>query len=262
MLVSDVMTTELMTCGPEENLVAVGDRLDEGGLSAAIVIDNSEVVGLVGKETFIANLHIICDEKPLETYCVSDFMSQDVIPLNSDDDLYDAIDRIQNLTKHVDRLPVISDGKLVGVLSKKNLTQLYADMMGGKHKVRDIMHFNPSTVESYDSLDKVIDEMKISGAKSVLVMDGIHLSGIITIKDISINLFREKKVCKRTNAVSLLTAEDIMSRNPITINEKMDSALAAQLMIEKEFGSLPVVNGELKGILTRTDLLKGFQLEK
>jgi CBS domain-containing protein len=259
MLVSEVMSKDFLTVGPEDNAVEVGDMLEQRSKSGAVVVRDSEILGLISKETFIANLHILCGN-PIESFLVRDFMEADIIPLKADDDILDAVDRIQTLPKQLDRLPVVSDGRLVGVLSKVDLTELYCNEMKGRFKVRDIMHYSPVSVESYDSFSKVVEEMKLSGAKSVLVMEGRNLAGIITVKDISINLFREKRVSQREDAVSILTAGDVMTSSLTTISEKEDSAKAAGVMVEKKIGNLPVVNGELKGILTRTDLLKGYQL--
>ncbi|MFH1403997.1 MAG: CBS domain-containing protein [Candidatus Altiarchaeota archaeon] len=262
MNVSDVMSKDYLTVGPDDNVVDVGTELDKKNLSGAVVLSDSKILGVVSKETFIANLHVLGGDTHMESCLVKDFMEANIIPLKADEDIFAAVDKLQDLPKQLDRLPVISEGRLVGVLSKTELTELYAKDMKGRFKVRDIMHYNPPTVESYDTLESVIAEVKSSGTKSVLVMEGKNLSGIITIRDLSLNIFREKKTCGRVDALSMLIAEDVMTRSLITISEKQDSAEAAGLMVEKGIGSLPVVNGELKGIVTRTDLLKGYKLIK
>ncbi|MFC2163106.1 CBS domain-containing protein [Candidatus Altiarchaeota archaeon] len=259
MLVSDVMSGDVLTVGPDDSALDIGNLLDEQNVSGAIVTDDGRVLGVISKETFIAHLKIISEE-PIESFLAKDFMEANLISLKSDEDLFDAVERIQSLPTHVDRLPVVEDDKLVGVLSKTELTELYPSILAGRFKVRDLMHYNPSTMESYEPLTKVVEEMNLSGVKCVLVMEGTSLVGLITVKDVSLAMFREKKICKRTEPASVLSAADIMSRALVTVPGSMDSAEAAQLMVDKKIGNLPVVDDTLSGMLTRTDLLKGFQL--
>jgi CBS domain-containing protein len=51
-----------------------------------------------------------------------------------------------------------------------------------------------------------------------------------------------------------------MTRDPVTTIMKADAASAAQIMSQRNFGALPVVERALEGIITRTDLLKGYKL--
>jgi len=54
-----------------------------------------------------------------------------------------------------------------------------------------------------------------------------------------------------------LRAEDLMTRDPVTIKEDASIAEAAKIMWKKRIGSLLVVdeNGKLKGIVTERDLV-------
>jgi CBS domain-containing protein len=160
----------------------------------------------------------------------------------------------------VDRLPVISDGEVVGLLSKVDLTAVFAEHLSGRFRVGDLMHYNPVTVFDYTPLTKVVEDMKGMGVKRVLVMSGDNLAGIISVRDLSLALFRQKRQQQSVDPRSVLTAEDIMSRNIITAAKSDDAAHAAQIMVEKEIGGIPVLDGRLDGIITRTDLLKGYQL--
>jgi CBS-domain-containing membrane protein len=55
----------------------------------------------------------------------------------------------------------------------------------------------------------------------------------------------------------MLTAEDIMTRDVVTVSPDTEIAHAARLLLEKGFNGLPVVeeSGKLVGILCRTDLI-------
>ncbi|GAB7080684.1 CBS domain-containing protein [Megalodesulfovibrio paquesii] len=55
----------------------------------------------------------------------------------------------------------------------------------------------------------------------------------------------------------MLTAKDIMSKNPVTVTPSTDVATAARIMLENHFNGLPVVDeaGLLKGIVTQSDCI-------
>jgi acetoin utilization protein AcuB len=50
----------------------------------------------------------------------------------------------------------------------------------------------------------------------------------------------------------------IMTPNPVTVTSQVRIEHAARIMLDARFGSLPVVDGELVGIVTYTDLLRAF----
>ena len=55
----------------------------------------------------------------------------------------------------------------------------------------------------------------------------------------------------------MLKAQDIMTKDPITLRPGDDIAAAARIMIEKRINGLPVVDeaGALVGVLTQSDLV-------
>jgi len=57
-----------------------------------------------------------------------------------------------------------------------------------------------------------------------------------------------------------LTVSEVMSDSPVTIRAGESVEQAAQIMIEKRIGCLPVVDGEgrIEGILSETDLLQAL----
>ena len=50
----------------------------------------------------------------------------------------------------------------------------------------------------------------------------------------------------------------IMTPDPVTVTSETRIEHAARLMLDARFGSLPVVDGTLVGIVTYTDLLRAF----
>lgn len=55
----------------------------------------------------------------------------------------------------------------------------------------------------------------------------------------------------------MLTAQDIMTKNPITIGPEASIGEAVKILLEKRFNGLPVVNAEgaLLGVICQSDLV-------
>lgn len=82
-------------------------------------------------------------------------------------------------------LPVTSGGKLVGVLSQRDihLFDSLTDLKPEEVSVEDAMTSNPVVVSPGESLDRVASRMATEHIGSVLVADGGRLCGIFTAVD-------------------------------------------------------------------------------
>jgi CBS domain-containing protein len=110
-----------------------------------------------------------------------------------------------------------------------------------------------------------------------VVTDGEKPVGIVAASDIALAQFEEPsegvkqrrvKFTRRAERagrprrryvkyVALLTAEDVMKPELLTVGADEDAARAAELMLSHGISGLPVVKGEkLVGIVTKTDLTK------
>lgn len=259
MQVKDVMSKEVLKVAAGDSALDTGVKMDSCEMSAAVVEEAGKLLGIVSKETFISNITRFCDT-PIQSLKVEDFMEADIDTVEAEDDLSAAVDKLLTAKSIVDRLPVLADGAVVGLISTTDLTHIFAGEMEGRFKVADLMHYNPLTVSDYTPLSKVVDDIINLGVKRVMVMSGEKLVGIISVKDISLMVFREKVAFKGLDPMPHINAEDTMTRNPITVSKKADASEAAKVMVEKSIGGIPVVGDRLEGIITRADLLKGYQL--
>jgi CBS domain-containing protein len=92
-------------------------------------------------------------------------------------------------------------------------------------------------------------------SRIVVVKDRTPL-GILTEKDIARFLYSEVP----SRRLDEIMVKEIMSKDLVTVQENSDSRKCAGLMLEKGISSLIVVDGNknLKGILTKTDLLYAY----
>ncbi|HVP60397.1 MAG TPA: CBS domain-containing protein [Myxococcaceae bacterium] len=106
------------------------------------------------------------------------------------------------------------------------------------------------TVQDTDSVAAAETAMKLASVRHVPVVDAKqNLVGILSVRDVLEALARGKK--------QVLVGE-YMTRNVVTVTPETPVHRAIDLLLEHEFGSLPVVgaDGHLVGIVTETDLVR------
>ncbi len=96
--------------------------------------------------------------------------------------------------KGVGALPVISNGKLVGIISERDIiTKVVATGSNPSHTlVTDTMTPNPTFVTPKDNLEHCLDLMEEGRFRHLPVIDDGKLTGMISVRDILVALLREK----------------------------------------------------------------------
>lgn len=128
--------------------------------------------------------------------------------------------------------------------------------------VRDIMSKSPITVASDTPVLEARNLMVKEHIRHLLVTDGSLLTGIVTDRDIRLNLPSQAttlSVWEINYLLTKLTVGNVMSHSVLTVGPDRDARDAARLMLDHKIGALPVVDtGRLIGIVTETDLLRAF----
>jgi acetoin utilization protein AcuB len=98
--------------------------------------------------------------------------------------------------------------------------------------------------------------------RHLLVTEGSKLLGIVTDRDIRLNLpspATSLSVWEINYLLARMTVDSVMTRAVVTVDPRRDVRSAAQLMLDHKIGALPVVDGgTLIGIITETDLVRAF----
>ena len=114
--------------------------------------------------------------------------------------------------------------------------------------VRDVMTTRLVTIGPETPCDKarrLMDEHRI---RHLPVAAGGKLVGMVSDRDVR----------SASSGPSGTLAGQIMTPNPVTVMSDTRIEHAARVMLDARFGSLPVVDGDLVGIVTYTDLLRAF----
>ena len=129
-------------------------------------------------------------------------------------------------------------------------------------KVRDLMTIScvtaPPTMPVLEARQLMIEKR----IRHLLVSEGPKLVGIVTDRDIRLNLpspATSLSVWEINYLLARMTLASVMTKNVVTVESGREATEAAQLMLDHKIGALPVVDrGLLVGIITETDLLRAF----
>jgi acetoin utilization protein AcuB len=129
-------------------------------------------------------------------------------------------------------------------------------------KIRDIMTTPPITVGLEMPVLEAQQLMATNRIRHLPVTDAGRLMGIVTDRDIRLNLpspATSLSVWEVNYLLARLTVESAMRRAVITVDPGREATEAAQIMLDHKIGALPVVDaGALVGIVTETDMLRAF----
>ncbi len=107
------------------------------------------------------------------------------------------------------------------------------------------------SVTSSTSISGVVDVLATKGIGAVLVVDHGELVGILSERDIV------RSLAHRAAQTLELTAAELMTHNPITATPETTTEQAMEIMTERHFRHLPIVeNGKLTGLVSIGDVVK------
>ncbi len=126
--------------------------------------------------------------------------------------------------------------------------------------VRELMTAPPEIVTpelDLAELAEIMEQRRIRHAP--VVNDEGQLVGLVSHRDLVQGALRERDatLSEQREALELRSVEDVMTREPQTIDPDDDVKAAASLMLENKYGCLPVMDNErLVGILTEADFVR------
>jgi CBS domain-containing protein len=151
MRASDIMTTDVITVSPETTVQALAALLAERGISGAPVVDtNGALLGIVSEGDLLHRAEIGTARRHrvrrrswwLDHFAsdlardyirshgrtVADVMTRDVASVTEDTDLADVAAVLE--ARRIKRVPVVRDGKPVGIITRANIVRALAATQG------------------------------------------------------------------------------------------------------------------------------------
>ena len=132
-------------------------------------------------------------------------------------------------------------------------------------RVRDLMTEMPFTVRRTTPLLEASTRLRHRHIRHLLVVDDGRLVGIVTDRDIRLNLPSPAgpvSIWELGYLLARLTVSDVMTTPVLVIDAERDAREAATMLLNRSIGALPVVyGGQLVGIVTATDFVRTFIAE-
>jgi acetoin utilization protein AcuB len=127
-------------------------------------------------------------------------------------------------------------------------------------RIRDLMSTKPITVDPEMPMLEARQRMADARIRHLIVTDGSRVVGIVTDRDIRLNLpspATTLSVWEINALLARLTVGEVMTRSVIVVDVDRPVAEAARLMLDHKIGALPVLEGgRLAGILTESDFVR------
>ncbi|MEU4643083.1 CBS domain-containing protein [Micromonospora sp. NPDC023814] len=115
--VGEFMTTRLVTMDGNDTLTAAAQEMRDSAIGDVVVTDGDDVIGIVTDRDI--TVRGVAENMDPNTTPLNRITSKDVITVSQYDDAVAAADLMR--TYAVRRLPVIDDGRLVGLVSMGDL---------------------------------------------------------------------------------------------------------------------------------------------
>lgn len=126
----------------------------------------------------------------------------------------------------------------------------------------DLMSRTLVTVPSTTAVVEARALMTRARIRHLLVVDNQRLVGIITDRDIRLNLpspATSLSVWELNYLLARVTVAELMTRSVIVVEPNRPARDVARIMLEHKIGAVPVLDGEQPvGIVTETDLVRAF----
>lgn len=195
---ADVMTRDVVTVRPETPVPEVVKLLLGRGISGAPVVDkDGQLLGIVTEGDLVRRAELGTERKrgnwtafftgtatlareyvQSHGLVASDVMTQGVAAVTPDASLADVADLMES--RHVRRVPVVQDGRVIGIVSRANLLRAFASMPA-----------EPAPAKTDDAAirDALIGELSHQSwsrrpENSIVVNDGVvHLWGLAGTED-------------------------------------------------------------------------------
>lgn len=138
--VSDMMTREPITIGPDTNLLECAKMMVKKNVGSLLIVEKRHLLGIISQYDI---LWAITKKSPNELQKIKaiDISPRKIATIRPDSTVNDAINKMKNLK--FERLPVIKEKELVGLIT-----------------IKDILNFNPQFYPEIEEFSKIREESR------------------------------------------------------------------------------------------------------
>jgi CBS domain-containing protein len=135
MLVVDIMRTDVKAAEAEDTFADVAKVMRSNGISSVVVLEKAGKLAGIVTERDIVNL-VAAGGDPHSVKVVHGMTRRHLETIGPKADIAEAADKMVSL--NIRHLPVLDRGKVVGIVSIRDLTKWAAEELAGGHEMPDI----------------------------------------------------------------------------------------------------------------------------
>ena len=251
MRVRDRMLREPTTVREEEELGVALQLMLWGGVRHLPVVDGYQLVGILSDRDVLRHRGEVGWGVQGR---VRDAMTRDVETIGPDEPLEDAAARMA--TRHIDCLPVVDSGRVVGIVTTTDLVTLMArcELRRETPTVGAIMSPEPATARRDEYLLDAAARMFHRNFRHLPVVDERgQVVGILSDRDVRSAIGNPLGKLREEMLV-----EEAMTGGAWTIGPGAPLPDVVDMLLDDRVGAVPVVdqNGRLLGIVSYLDVLR------
>ena len=267
-----------ITVSPGIILPKIRQILLEKKIKRIIVVEKKIPIGIITEKDIARKIHA-SNPVSLNSIIAKDFKSHKLYVLKHENSV---VECAQLMTRHhISSVIILNpDETLAGIITKTDLASVFLTKRCPPLKVSNVMKTDLITAAPSDPILHIENMLLKYGISRIIIQRNKKPVGIITFRDFvpakvpqwiadsadpkEVQEYKSNKGLSEvsSNQLSYLFpfhATDIMSSNPITIDEDDDVDLAITLMIKYGISGLPVLRkSKLVGMITKTDIVKAL----
>jgi len=125
--VDRIMVKDVVTASRDESIASVARKMGERNIGSVIVVEKRTVVGIVTERDLVRKVTCAC--KNPEHVKVNEIMTSKVITVTPETPIVEASNLLRN--NKIKKLPVVEKGKLVGIVTETDITNVMREELLG-----------------------------------------------------------------------------------------------------------------------------------
>lgn len=261
-------TAPVITLGPEDSINDALFMMKKNDIKRIVVVNNDIPVGIVTERDIGRFLQNDKTSRMLNQIHLNEIMSRNIFAISKDQDELLVQCAIRMDAFQIGSIVIVDNEKLVGIVTKLDLTKNFSNSFAGAFKVKDYMNTKMITCRKSDSLLFALTMLNRNKIARLVVTDNDGRPiGIISYDTFLRNsrYFEFKKQNTRDyllpqDSAKELLVSDLVGNELLTVESNDDLAKAARLMVEYNISGIPVVdeNGSLEGVISATDVIRAY----
>jgi len=247
--ISDVMVKDVATMSVNETVFSAAKNMFEKRVSCIIVLDGDKVAGILTETDFLKR--IAAKKREIAHVKIARLMTSPVISISPDTSVLQAGTIAEE--NHVKKLPVIDNGKLVGIITQTDLVRVLT-YYGMWRDIEEIMTPDVVTIQSEATVVQAAEAMTNNNISCIVVLNDKQVTGVLTERDIL------KRVIAAQKDPDTTKINEVMSSPVKTVPPDYSVFSASRLIENVNIRRLVGLEGStLKGIVTQTDIFRAVK---